>query len=138
MTFREDLYYRLQVYTIYLKPIRKRPEDIPELAYHFMRKYSKKMNKPIEGIETAAMDYLMKHPWKGNVRELENVIESALVVTKGPRLLIRDFSINKGMPSPDYSGSATLAKIEKAHIKSVLKKQNWNITKAAKTLGLNE
>jgi DNA-binding NtrC family response regulator len=137
MTFREDLYYRLQVYTIYLKPLRERPEDIPELANYFIRKYAKKMNKPIEGIETSALDFLMTHQWKGNVRELENAIESALVVTKGPRVLKSDFIIHKKIKAVEYNDSATLADVEKAHIFSVLEKQNWNISNTAKILGVD-
>jgi DNA-binding NtrC family response regulator len=137
MTFREDLYYRLQVYTIYIKPLRERPEDIPELANYFMRKYSTKMNKPIEGIETPALDFLMLHPWKGNVRELENAIESAMVVTEGPRLLKTDFTINRGLQIPVFNDSTTLSDVEKAHIFGVLEKQNWNITKTAKILGVD-
>ncbi len=137
LTFREDLYYRLQVYVIYLKPIRERTEDIPELVNYFIRKYSQKMNKVIEGIESSALDSLMMHTWPGNVRELENAVESALVVSKGSRLTKIDFKLNNIQQTPVYSTGYSLTDIEKLHIINVLDQERWNITNAAKILGVD-
>jgi two-component system response regulator PilR (NtrC family) len=84
--FREDLYYRLNVITIALPPLRKRSEDVPLLAHHFLARYAKENDKPLSDIAPAAMELLMDHPWPGNVRELENVIERAVVLSTGPVL----------------------------------------------------
>ena len=84
--FREDLYYRLNVITIALPPLRKRSEDVPLLAHHFLGRYAKENDKPLSDIAPAAMELLMDHPWPGNVRELENVIERAVVLSTGPVL----------------------------------------------------
>ncbi|MBI5166542.1 MAG: sigma-54-dependent Fis family transcriptional regulator, partial [candidate division NC10 bacterium] len=81
--FRGDLYYRLNVITINLPPLRERQEDIPLLAQHFLLTYSRKNNKAIDGFSQEAMDLLLEYPWPGNVRELENIIERAVVLTKG-------------------------------------------------------
>ncbi len=84
--FREDLYYRLNVITIALPPLRKRSEDVPLLAHHFLARYAEENGKPLSDIAPAAMALLMDHPWPGNVRELENVIERAVVLSTGPVL----------------------------------------------------
>ena len=114
--FREDLYYRLQVYTIHLKPLRERPEDIPELVQYFIDRYRTKMNKPIEGIHPQALELLMQYAWPGNVRELENAIERAMVVTKEKRLLREDFFLNHGGEKLEYSTDLSVENVEKAHI----------------------
>jgi len=85
-TFREDLYYRLNVITIALPPLRKRTEDIPMLAQHFLSRYAGENEKPLAEISAGAMELLMDHPWQGNVRELENVIERAVVLSTSPVL----------------------------------------------------
>jgi two-component system response regulator PilR (NtrC family) len=84
--FREDLYYRLAVITLALPPLRKRTEDVPLLAHHFLHRYADENGKPLHDIAPAAMELLMDHPWPGNVRELENVIERAVVLSTGPVL----------------------------------------------------
>ena len=84
--FREDLYYRLNVITIALPPLRKRTEDIPLLAHHFLHRYAEENGKPLSDIAPPAMELLMDHPWPGNVRELENVVERAVVLSTGPVL----------------------------------------------------
>jgi DNA-binding NtrC family response regulator len=137
MKFREDLYYRLQVYVIHLKPLRERPEDIPELIHYFIRKYSTKMNRADVGIDSSALDMLMLYAWAGNVRELENAIESAMVVSKGNKLTKSDFRLNGFNEQPCYNADLSLAEVEKAHIINVLNRQNWNITSAAKLLGVD-
>ena len=135
--FREDLYYRLQVYTIHLKPLRERPEDIPELVQYFIDRYRTKMNKPIEGIHPQALELLMQYAWPGNVRELENAIERAMVVTKEKRLLREDFFLNHGGEKLEYSTDLSVENVEKAHILNVLEKNNWNISNSAKILGID-
>ncbi len=135
--FREDLYYRLQVYTINIKPLRERPEDIPELVEYFIAHYRAKMNKPVEGIAPAALQMLMKYPWKGNVRELENAIERAMVVTQGNTLKNEDFLLNHVELHTSFKTSLSLDDVEKAHIVSVLEKNNWNISNAARVLGID-
>lgn len=135
--FREDLYYRMQVYVIYLKPLRERPEDIPELVQYFIKKYRTKMNKPIEGIETDAMNMLMQYSWTGNVRELENAVERAMVVTQDRMLKSKDFWLNQTQQLPTYAADLSLAEVEKAHILNVLDQTRWNITNAASVLGID-
>ena len=135
--FREDLYYRLQVYTINIKPLRERPEDIPELVEHFIAHYRAKMNKPVEGIAPAALQMLMKYPWKGNVRELENAIERSMVVTQGNTLNSTDFLLNHVELQTSFKTTMSLDDVEKAHIISVLEKNNWNISNAARVLDID-
>ncbi|HGY55225.1 MAG TPA: sigma-54-dependent Fis family transcriptional regulator [Caldithrix abyssi] len=137
MKFREDLYYRLQVYVIQLKPLRERPEDIPELVNYFIRRYSQKMNKPIKGIDREALDMLMAYSWPGNIRELENAVEAAMVVTKGPSLQRNNFKLNHSDQPLVFSSDLSLAEVEKNHILNVLQAHNWNITTAAKLLGID-
>ena len=84
--FREDLYYRLHVISIYLPPLRERKEDIPLLAQHFLEKYGVENNRPGLELTPDALDLMMDYDWPGNVRELENVIERAVVLTSGPRI----------------------------------------------------
>ncbi len=135
-TFREDLFYRLQVYTIQLRPLRERPEDIPDLVRFFIERYKRAMNKPVGNIENKALSMLMNYQWPGNIRELENAIERAMVVVKGNVLRKEHFilnnSIREGMPS-----DLSLKEIEKKHILSVLDRFNWNISQAARILGID-
>jgi DNA-binding NtrC family response regulator len=135
--FREDLYYRLKVYTIQLKPLRDHPEDIAELISHFIRMYRNKMNKPVDGIEAAALNMLMKYNWAGNVRELENAIERAMVVAKGSQLTPKNFLLSQSDEKPEYNDRLSLQEIEKTHILNVLQQKNWNISETARTLGID-
>jgi DNA-binding NtrC family response regulator len=136
-SFREDLYYRLQVYVIYLRPLRERPEDIPELVQYFINNYKIKMNKPVEGIDTDALNMLMQYSWMGNVRELENAVERAMVVTHGRKLQKKDFLLNNTGQAPPFSAGISLADVEKAHILNVLEQNHWNIAASAKQLGID-
>jgi DNA-binding NtrC family response regulator len=135
--FREDLYYRLQVYTIVLKPLRERSEDIPELVQYFVDRYRKNMNKPVDGVEPQALNMLLSYSWPGNVRELENAIERAMVVTKNKWLSKEDFIFNQVEEKIDYHAEQSIEEIEKKHILNVLKQQNWNISASAKVLGID-
>jgi transcriptional regulator with PAS, ATPase and Fis domain len=135
--FREDLYYRLQVYTIHIKPLRERSEDIPELVQFFVDRYRKKMNKPVDGVEPQALNMLLSYPWPGNVRELENAIERAMVVTKNKRLTQNDFNLNEMDDTIDYTPQQSIEMVEKKHILNVLNKNKWNISATAKVLGID-
>ncbi len=143
-TFREDLYYRLNVVTIQVPPLRKRKEDIPLLVEHFAKKYSIENGKDIDFIDEDALNLLMKHNWPGNVRELENSIERAVVVAKRGYIGLEDLPPSlRGekeelLSVPTITGAGTsLEEIEKRHIISVLKANDWNIKKSADILGIN-
>lgn len=133
--FREDLYYRLNVFTIYVPPLRERRSDIPILANYFIQKFARQMNKPPLKISDEAMEILLNHHWPGNVRELENAIERAMVVGKPPVIKPSDlpFHIEKNFVTETDS----LEEVEKNHIQRVLRKYDWNISKAATALGID-
>ncbi len=136
--FREDLYYRINVVSIQLPPLRDRKEDIPLLVQHFLKKYCIENKKEIDGLSEEAFALLMKYDWPGNVRELENVIERAVVITKGRMILPQDLPLTfrreeKFRPS----SSMQLREVEREHIQRVLESNNWNISKSAKILGID-
>ena len=134
--FREDLYYRLNVISFTMPPLRERKEDIPLLAQHFLQRFSQETNKPVERIDRRAMDELMLYEWPGNVRELENAIERAVVVGKSHTIMPEDLPIfcSEHLASP---GSQSLVDVEKSHIKDILNDNQWNIAKSAKILGID-
>jgi len=137
-TFRPDLYYRLNVFPIELPSLRDRKEDIPLLVDHFIRKFSKEMNKKITRVSPAAMNQLQAYAWPGNVRELENAVERAMVVAQEPEIREQDFIIAKVKAAngvmPD---GRTLDDIEKAHILRVLEECGGNQTRAAEVLDID-
>ncbi|MBW2064066.1 MAG: sigma-54-dependent Fis family transcriptional regulator [Deltaproteobacteria bacterium] len=135
-TFREDLYYRLNVISFEMPPLREHKEDIPLLAEHFLIRYSQEMNKPVDGISREALDEMMLYDWPGNVRELENAIERAVVVGKGRKLRPEDLPIFRP-ESLELPRSESLSEIEKAHIIHVLNNNQWNIRKSAQVLGID-
>jgi two-component system response regulator HydG len=134
--FREDLYYRLNVFTIILPPLRERPEDVPLLARHFLEKFAQQMNKPFTEFDARALDLLVRHPWRGNVRELANAVERAVVVGKPPRVLPEDLPVqlaaSAGEPAAD-----SLADVERVHIRRTLERTGWNISRAAGILKID-
>lgn len=130
-TFREDLYYRLNVVNIDVPPLRDRVEDIPMLTDYFIRKYCISMNRPVMSIDSAAMKRLQEYSYPGNVRELENMIERAIVVGNGKKISISDLPIEKTAVS---SSVESLDDLEKNHISYILEKYGWNISRAAKAL----
>jgi DNA-binding NtrC family response regulator len=134
--FLEELYYRINVFTIHLPPLRERKNDIPLLVDHFVCKYGMAMGKRIGAISPDALDRLMRHSWPGNVRELENAVERAMVVGHPPRLERDDFSLHLDN-GPPRSGSESLEEVEQEHIRNVLEKHGWNITRSAEILGIN-
>jgi formate hydrogenlyase transcriptional activator len=125
--FRADLYYRLNVIPIFLPPLRERRDDIPRLVEHFVRKYSARLNKPIDTIPDEVMEFLMCHDWPGNIRELQNFIERAVVLSPGSvlRPVLADLKqITKRQP---VAVSRTLAAAERDHILEVLGQSDWLI-----------
>jgi DNA-binding NtrC family response regulator len=135
-TFREDLYYRLNVFTIFVPPLRERKSDIPLLVGYFVRKYAHAMARPIASISPEAMDVLVRYNWPGNVRELENAVERAMVVGKPPAIVPEDlpFRLSEKNNMP-HSGS--LASVERLHITQVLEQNNWNISRSAEILEID-
>jgi two-component system, NtrC family, response regulator HydG len=134
--FRPDLFYRLNVFHIELPPLRERRDDIPLLVNHFVRKFSMQMNKKITRVSPEAMDLLQQQPWMGNIRELENSIERAMVVAKEPEICEHDF-VFKAAAAAGSNGSKSLEDMEKAHILRVLEQCNWNQTRAADALEID-
>jgi DNA-binding NtrC family response regulator len=138
--FREDLYYRLNVFSIVIPPLRERTGDIPVLAYFFLSKFSTMMNKNIKNISPEAMDFLVKYDWPGNVRELENAIERAVVVGKSDTIKVDDLpfhvssNANSIMPDDD---DKSLAAMERKYILRVLNDNNWNISRSAVMLAID-
>lgn len=137
--FREDLYYRLNVFTINVPPLRERREDIPILAYYFLSKFSTAMNKPIKSISQEAMDFLVKYEWPGNVRELENAIERAVVIGKSDKIQVADlpFHLSNGVTIEDPEGEKSLAAMEKKYISKILTENKWNISRTAAMLKID-
>ncbi len=134
--FREDLYYRLNVFSMTMPGLRDRKEDIPLLAEHFLYLYTREINKSVDKISREAMDELMLYGWPGNVRELRNAIERAVVVCKGHMIELENLPIVCQAPGRPGAG-ATLREMEEAHIAEVLGQQDWNIARSAKVLGID-
>ncbi len=134
--FREDLYYRLNVISIHIPPLRDRKEDIPLLVDHFVDKFNIEMGKSIDGVNEGAMRLLMDFGWPGNARELRNVIERAMVVTKGKTILESDLSLPAAPGRPGNHGKS-LDDIEKEHIRLILGENKWNINRSAQMLGID-
>jgi DNA-binding NtrC family response regulator len=135
-TFREDLYYRLNVFSIFIPPIRDRRTDIPLLVNHFLEKYAKIMNRPVRSISAGALDQLVRYDWPGNARELENVIERAMVLAKPPEIRLEDLPFQLSSPRQSPADDS-MASVEKSHIEGILAKCSWNITRSAEVLGID-
>ena len=138
-TFREDLWYRLNVFPITVPPLRERKEDIPVLVDHFLKRYAKKAGKTITAVSAKAMHSLQVHSWPGNVRELANVIERAVIHTQGSVLKIADHFEREAVDEPS-SSLKTLEELEREYITRILDDIGWRIEGpygAARILGLN-
>ncbi|MDD4374745.1 MAG: sigma-54 dependent transcriptional regulator [Bacteroidales bacterium] len=133
-SFREDLYYRLNVVNINVPPLRERKDDIPLLVNYFIGKYCKSMSRPIVTMDATAMKRLEDYDFPGNVRELENIIERAIVVGNGKEIKLRDLPLGKAVT---ISKTESLNDLEKQHIAQVLTKYGWNISRAAQALGID-
>ncbi len=140
-TFREDLFYRLNVFPITMPPLRQRKDDIPLLVNHFVAKFNKKIGKKIETVSKDTLNSLQEYHWPGNVRELESVIERAVIITQGTSLQVLDrFETFRKAGEPGESDIKALVELEHDHILQVLKKTGWRIegkNGAAVILGLN-
>ncbi|HKN16001.1 MAG TPA: sigma-54 dependent transcriptional regulator [Candidatus Sulfotelmatobacter sp.] len=135
--FRPDLFYRLNVFRIELPPLRDRREDIPLLVDHFVRKLSLAMNKRITRVSPAAMNLLQQQPWLGNVRELENAVERAMVVGQEPELKEQDFIFKSPTGSSSNGASKSLEDIERGHILRVVEECGGNQSRAAELLDID-
>jgi formate hydrogenlyase transcriptional activator len=139
--FREDLFYRLNVFPIYVPALRERPEDIPLLVNHFAQRFARRMNRTIETIPAETMAALTRYPWPGNIRELQNLIERAVILSRGPVLQIplQDLD-NRTALRRDNGKDKTLEAAERAHILAILKETRWVLggaRGAAVRLGIN-
>jgi DNA-binding NtrC family response regulator len=135
-SFREDLFYRLNVIAFAMPPLRHRKEDIPLLCDHFLGRFAQETNKPVRKISREAMDEMMLYDWPGNIRELENAVERAVVVGKGVQVERQDLPI---VCRPEFAAPAdhSLKAMEKSHIEQVLRENGWNISACAKILGID-
>lgn len=147
-SFREDLFYRLNVFPIYMPPLRERKEDIPALANHFLKKYNKESGKNVTSISAETMKKLFLYDWPGNIRELENVIHRALILSRGDTLNsediiisgIEDIKIPKNLRELKETKKRLKARsiegIERSFILDALSRNNWNISRAAEEVGM--
>ena len=130
-TFREDLFYRLNVVNIRIPPLRERTEDIPMLVDHFIKKYCTSMSRNIMSIDKSALKHLEQYDYPGNVRELENMIERAIVVGNDKEIRLKDLPLDKGISTSSFK---SLDDLEKQYILQVLNKYEWNISRSAKVI----
>jgi DNA-binding NtrC family response regulator len=135
-SFRSDLYYRLNVVSIHLPPLRERKEDIPLLAAHFINKYNIEFNKKFDRVDRKALELMTDYQWPGNIRELENVIERAIVIDQGPEVKARHLPFCNLEVSVSEEAQS-LEDIEKLHIEKMLARHNWNIAKTARALAID-
>ena len=136
-SFREDLYYRLNVMNIHVPPLRERMDDIPLLIEHFCIKFNRQYAKSIVGVSTEVMDIFMRHGWPGNVRELEHVIERAFVLCEGPVILPDHIALETASLQTCGLPPAAGAGDEKERLLAVLEKNAWNISRSARCLGMS-
>jgi DNA-binding NtrC family response regulator len=144
-TFREDLYYRLNVVPITVPPLRDRREDIPLLVEHFIRKYAREFNRDVRGVSAGALEVLMRYDWPGNVREMENIIQRSVVLAGAPVLQLQDMPLDLAMPEtgPRLAEDTGLPlreareQFERQYVLRVLERVGWNQSRAARLLGLH-
>ena len=122
-TFRSDLYYRLRVFPLLMPPLRERQEDIPALVRYFVEKHARRMNRAVETIPAETLDLLVRYPWPGNIRELENLIERAVIVSPGPVLRVPLSELKP--PTEPLGDNLTLRAAERDHILKALEATNW-------------
>ncbi len=136
--FRQDLYYRLNVVRIDIPPLRERLEDVPLLVDHFMRRFNHVLKRSLAGVSQEALELLLKYPWPGNVRQLENCIERAFIVSRGPYILPKDLpneisdAVERQPALPEDEDEATTHE----RIVTVLDQTDWNVAKSARLLGI--
>ncbi|MGB9498979.1 MAG: sigma-54-dependent transcriptional regulator [Dissulfuribacterales bacterium] len=152
-TFRQDLFYRMNVFPIFLPPLRERKEDIPRLAYHFLRFFCRKTGKKIDGFSDEALDQMVNHPWPGNVRQLKNVVERLVIMTDHPVVdygsLQNHFEVRRNQEKDSVPHTLEelkavkrhllekqFGRTEKAFLQKALDAENGNITRASKRVGM--
>lgn len=139
-TFRADLFYRLNVFPIHVPPLRERPEDIPLLVRHFVQLLGRKTNRRVETVPSETMNALTRYDWPGNIRELQNLIERALILTNGPVLRVPLDGLRPRSGSSSVPATRTLREAEREHVLSVLEETGWVLggpRGAAARLGMN-
>jgi DNA-binding NtrC family response regulator len=136
-TFREDLYYRLNVFSILIPPLRERREDIPLLAEFFLHRFARSMNRPLEGFAPQAMRVLCERDWPGNVRELQNAIERAAVLRPSGQIQPEDFPFGQEQSNGRALVGKSLSEMEKVHIQRVLEETGYNISQSARLLEID-
>ena len=142
--FREDLYYRINVVTLVVPPMRERRKDIPLLADFFLKQYAEKNNRPIKGFTPRAVDLLMRYDWPGNVRELENVVERAVIMARGDMItplefpdVLQDLDEEAKASPLALTAGRSLKEVEKVMILRTLEETGGNRTHAARILGIS-
>jgi len=139
--FRDDLYYRLKVFTINMPPLRTRKDDIPQLVVHFLAKINNELHKNVHIVPYDVMEILQSYNWVGNVRELENILTQAVVLAKS-NVLGKEYLILKGNydsgKKMELKSLLTLSEMERAHILDILRSLSWNKNRAAKILGISK
>jgi len=140
--FREDLFYRLNIMEIHIPPLRERPEDIPLLVHFFIEQHNPELKKNFSGIDEEALRILMSLPWKGNVRELDNVIEHTMILAEGERITLKDLpkavvASSEGQPAFTFNLRDALRQFEKQHIMRVLEQTHQDRREAAALLDIS-
>jgi transcriptional regulator with PAS, ATPase and Fis domain len=148
-TFREDFFYRLNIFPIHLPALRERKEDIPYLSYHFLQKYSRELDRNVSHISADAMKMLVCHDWPGNIRQLENIIQRSVILCQGKTLRPEHLSSLEISPQEDIPRTMLELKekkknlrlksvqdIEKTFVMEALKRNMWNISRAASDVGM--
>ncbi|HEY7219336.1 MAG TPA: sigma 54-interacting transcriptional regulator [Candidatus Binatia bacterium] len=140
--FREDLFYRLNIMEIHIPPLRERPEDIPLLVEHFIKRHNPELKKNFSGIDDDAVRVLTALPWKGNVRELDNVIEHTMILADGERIALKDLpaaivASSQGSPAFTFNLKEALRQFEKRHILRALEQSRQDRKEAAKLLDIS-
>jgi DNA-binding NtrC family response regulator len=144
-TFREDLFYRLNVVPLHLPPLRERSQDIPHLVEHFVRKAARECRRDVRGVSAGALDVLARYDWPGNVRELENVIHRAVVLATSPVLHLQDVPLDVAIPETGARLTEddglplrdACDRFERQYVLRVLERVQWNVSRAARLLGVH-
>ena len=134
--FREDLYYRINTVHIDLPPLRDRREDIMPLAELFLQRYAEKYHRPLSGIAPEAADLLKEQRWSGNIRELQNCMEKAVILSEGSVLTVKDLQLDAG-PQSGLAGDRHAERSEESKVREAMDRSKGNISAAAKLLGVS-
>jgi len=135
--FREDLLFRLNTIEVHLPPLRDRREDIAPLAMHFLRRHAARYRKPLTGFDAGAMQALLAHPWPGNIRELDHVVERAVLLATGEQVRAADLGLRAGSGAAPRLEDLPLEDVEKLLIQKALSRYDGNVSRAAQALGLS-